>query len=83
VRAIAVIVGRVSIEVFKFSSLHLYQKCPFKTFHGLYNISKASKTSTPNAAYIYRNRSKRGLHLPQSLDLILAGGTVVLGEYAE
>ena len=31
-------------EVFKFSSFHLYQKCPFKTFYGLYNILKVSKT---------------------------------------
>ena len=32
-------------EVFKFSSLHLYQKYPFKTLYGLYNISKVSETS--------------------------------------
>ena len=32
-------------EVFKFSSFHLYQKWPFKTFYGLYNILKVSKTS--------------------------------------
>ena len=32
-------------EVFKFSSLHLYEKCPLKTFCGLQNILKVSKTS--------------------------------------
>jgi hypothetical protein len=33
------------VEVFKFSSFHLYQKCPFKIFYGLYNILNVSKTS--------------------------------------
>ena len=37
----------------------MYQKCPFETFYGLYNTLKASKTSTPNAANIYRNRSTK------------------------
>ena len=32
-------------EVFKFWSFHLYQKSAFKTFYGLYNILKVSKTS--------------------------------------
>ena len=32
-------------EVLKFSSFHLYQKCPFKTFYGLDDILKVSKTS--------------------------------------
>ena len=32
-------------EVFKFSSFHFYQKCPFKNFYHLYNILKVSKTS--------------------------------------
>ena len=32
-------------EVFKFPSFHLYQKCLFKTFYGLYNILEVSKTS--------------------------------------
>ena len=33
------------LEDFKFSSFHLYQKCPFKTFYGLYNMLKVSNMS--------------------------------------
>ena len=50
----------VSSEVIKFSSFHLYQKCPSKTFYGLYNISKVSKTSKLQL-------QTRPQHLPQSL----------------
>jgi hypothetical protein len=37
----------------------LYQKCPFKTFYGLYNILKLTKTSTRQLVF--------GQPLPQTL----------------
>ena len=44
-RAIAVIVGRVSVRSFQVFEFYLYQKCSFKPSYGHCNILKVSKTS--------------------------------------
>ncbi len=45
VERMRLLLAALQLEVFTFSSSDLYQKCPFQTFYGLYNILRVLKAS--------------------------------------